>query len=500
MKIIHRIKNIRVKLLFISFISVFIYSLNPKPVHTTSAEMITKVNEVLEISLPSDNILLNLNPTETSVASGEQDYNIIVATNHIAGYNLILSANSTDLTRTKQHQSEPSATIPTVAETAEGYTTPNDFDVNHWGFKLGSNNYNAFKTSQLIGKSTGPVKNDEINLKFASKVNFSQPAGTYNLTINFNATANIITGVEGIVFNGNGADNPDAMPPQMITAPGANLNPNQFMRDGYVFAGWNTEADGSGMEYEDGVNYTIAEDGILKTAVLYAQWGRPIKILTTMQEMTSINCSVSAENETKQLRDTRDGKYYWVAKLKDGNCWMTQNLDLDIPTEGLRVVDTDILADWNSSSVYPPTATAKGNASTDKSLQVATGTNSYDPGDFVITKPGSWYDCATGDDTLDGGWGCANVATRISDNYTADYDASTGGIMTSDTVTVSGAKYDAHYHVGNYYQFNTATAGTGAALTDEDGEGAVAAGSICPKGWKLPLSGGVYDQFLANSR
>lgn len=266
------------------------------------------------------------------------------------------------------------------------------------------------------------------------------------------------------------------------------------MRDGYVFAGWNTEADGSGMEYEDGVNYTIAEDGILKTTVLYAQWGRPIKILTTMQEMTSINCSVSAENETKQLRDTRDGKYYWVAKLKDGNCWMTQNLDLDIPTEGLRVVDTDILADWNSSSVYPPTATAKGNASTDKSLQVATGTNSYDPGDFVITKPGSWYDCATGDDTLDGGWGCANVATRISDNYTADYDASTGGIMTSDTVTVSGAKYDAHYHVGNYYQFNTATAGTGAALTDEDGEGAVAAGSICPKGWKLPLSGGVYDK------
>ncbi len=71
--------------------------------------MITKVNEVLEISLPSDNILLNLNPTETSVASGEQDYNIIVATNHIAGYNLVLSANSTDLTRTKQHSSTVTA-------------------------------------------------------------------------------------------------------------------------------------------------------------------------------------------------------------------------------------------------------------------------------------------------------------------------------------------------------------------------------------------------------
>lgn len=244
--------------------------------------MITKVNEVLEISLPSDNILLNLNPTETGEASGEQDYNIIVATNHIAGYNLVLSANSTDFTRTKQHQSESSAVIPTVTETAEGYTTPNDFDVNHWGFKLGNNNYNAFKTSQLIGKSTGPVRNDEINLKFASKVNFSQPAGTYNLTINFNATANIITGVEGIVFNGNGADNLDAMPPQMITAPGTNLNTNQFTRGDYVFVGWNTGADRTGTEYADGVKYMVADEEVLKTTILYAQWALPLDKLTYM--------------------------------------------------------------------------------------------------------------------------------------------------------------------------------------------------------------------------
>lgn len=282
--------------------------------------MITKVNEVLEISLPSDNILLNLNPTETSEASGEQEYNIIVATNHIAGYNLVLSANSTDLTRTKEHQSESSAVIPTVTETAEGYTTPNDFDVNHWGFKLGNNNYNAFKTSQLIGKSTGPVRNDEINLKFASKVNFSQPAGTYNLTINFNATANIITGVEGIVFNGNGADNPDAMSPQMIAAPGANLNTNQFTRDeDWRFVGWNTEPDGTGTAYTDGAEYLVTTEATLKTTILYAQWAHQ------MQKVVASEC---VNTHPTYIFDARDEKLYRMRRI-NGVCTMIDNLRLD---------------------------------------------------------------------------------------------------------------------------------------------------------------------------
>lgn len=41
--------------------------------------------------------------------------------------------------------------------------------------------------------------------------------------------------------------------------------------------------------------------------------------------------------------------------------------------------------------------------------------------------------------------------------------------------------YDSHYLVGNYYQLNTATAGTGGTIY-----GGVAPSSICPKGWALP--------------
>ena len=55
-------------------------------------------------------------------------------------------------------------------------------------------------------------------------------------------------------------------------------------------------------------------------------------------------------------------------------------------------------------------------------------------------------------------------------------------------------EYDPHYLIGNYYQFNTATAGYGGVYKNESGEWVGVQNtnveySICPKGWKLPLSG-----------
>lgn len=47
-------------------------------------------------------------------------------------------------------------------------------------------------------------------------------------------------------------------------------------------------------------------------------------------------------------------------------------------------------------------------------------------------------------------------------------------------VDVKSGRYDSHYLMGNYYQYNTATAGS---VTDET---SMVTKSICPKGWKLP--------------
>lgn len=89
--------------------------------------------------------------------------------------------------------------------------------------------------------------------------------------------------------------------------------------------------------------------------------------LTYMQEMTSEICENTLDASdnagfkqnpiTKRLIDTRDGNAYWVAKLADGKCWMTQNLDFDIKvkedgTSNVKAMDTDVEQDWN---MYPPT-------------------------------------------------------------------------------------------------------------------------------------------------
>jgi len=54
--------------------------------------------------------------------------------------------------------------------------------------------------------------------------------------------------------------------------------------------------------------------------------------------------------------------------------------------------------------------------------------------------------------------------------------------------TYTDNEYDAHYLAGNLYQWNAATAGTGGTITEGE-----AAGSICPKGWKLPTYSGDYS-------
>jgi uncharacterized repeat protein (TIGR02543 family) len=40
-------------------------------------------------------------------------------------------------------------------------------------------------------------------------------------------------------------------------------------RDGYLFTGWNSEADGSGMEYQPGDPFLLPASG---SSVIYAQW------------------------------------------------------------------------------------------------------------------------------------------------------------------------------------------------------------------------------------
>ena len=46
-----------------------------------------------------------------------------------------------------------------------------------------------------------------------------------------------------------------------------NISPNQFVKEGYDFVGWNTQPDGSGVSYSDEGLITLVAD-----VTLYAQW------------------------------------------------------------------------------------------------------------------------------------------------------------------------------------------------------------------------------------
>lgn len=196
---------------------------------------------------------------------------------------------------------------------------------------------------------------------------------------------------------------------------------------------------------------------------------------TYMQEMTGDICKNTAYDTTKRLIDSRDGTAYWVAKLKDGNCWMTQNLALEIPEEGLSWLDTDITEDWTLSSTYPPTKTLSLGEAGSSSSQKSTSSWNFGKGkQYVLTKPNDTTDC-----------GSATVMTQC----TMFQDVS--GLvartkLTTDGTIVDETSYDAHYLLGNRYAFGAATAGTGGLVVADNTN---ATGSICPKGWKLPQGG-----------
>lgn len=217
--------------------------------------------------------------------------------------------------------------------------------------------------------------------------------------------------------------------------------------------------------------------------------------LTYMQNMTSEICANTAEGSTKQLIDTRDGNSYWVEKLKDGNCWMTQNLALNLTEKGLSPVDSDISAEWNSRSTYPPQATNAVHLDLTRNAYKYQDTNSWSWGDkTVLAMPEAGNTCnksITSDDNI--GEMCAEVGfVDVSgDEWKPTFVAKQGTFVRPSGLNYNGliavdqeAKtYDAHYLIGNYYQYNTATAGTGYG---GEASGVLAPESICPKGWTLP--------------
>ena len=200
----------------------------------------------------------------------------------------------------------------------------------------------------------------------------------------------------------------------------------------------------------------------------------PVPGLNYMQDLTSSNKTTILSNMTEDsqyyLADKRDDKTYCVAKLKDGNLWMTQNLDHDIKTDGsVTYNNTTTDLGWNGTSYttasWTPVSATK--ATSDTTWTTDTGytiPESYDPGELYWNGTAGYYSSESNCTTAGGTWDAINnMCNQIS---------STG---------------DSHYHLGNYYNWTAAV-----AMNDS---GSYTIGntdvnqSICPAGWTLPKSG-----------
>ncbi len=238
-----------------------------------------------------------------------------------------------------------------------------------------------------------------------------------------------------------------------------------------------------------------------------------------MQDMTPTECAKVTTREQKQLIDKRDGKKYWVVKLDDGSCWMAQNLALDISgaNQTLYPESSDVTT---ARTISEPTnaLTLDGTTNYDASVAANNKQHSWSVGNIVSATADSTdlgNGCYNGNyympsqkmyasmkTTENLGTACGNWGFTDVTGWKSGYKVHQGFVTLADGTDYSGAVtlnqekkwYDEHYLLGNYYSWNTATAGTGeTTLADMS----YAPESVCPKGWKLPKNDTSVGTFMS---
>ncbi len=411
----------------------------------------------LAIKQPDD---ININPT----ANGEFDSTsaeLSISTSSRAGYKIYVNTldASTDMINVFNEKATAIRSIP-VASTSE------NFSLNTWGYALTTGPVDEGTIYQPIPENTTLAYDSKTTtsnthyLTFGAKINTGLPAGQYTNQLMISAVAN----------------------PQTITE----LTDATYMQELSSTVCNNTNgADGS--------------------------------------------ATVTPGNEvTKQLIDIRDGKEYWVAKLADNNCWMTQNLALDLSTsKPLSDVDTDL----NSRASWTVPANTMTNVPDGSSIIKNDSTSySWNLGEYVLATPTRGTSCnsaPTGSSSNNDGYNSLRPGQTIEQNCTdfinvaknnwqatfdsastpegiwsgTNYNSTTGKMETYSytgplAVDKNTKTYDAHYLIGNYYQFNAAAAGSGGEkIYSPENSSHIwdnlvnTADSICPRGWTLPKAG-----------
>ncbi len=133
--------------------------------------------------------------------------------------------------------------------------------------------------------------------------------------------------------------------------------------------------------------------------------------ITTMQEMTTDICNNSALGQSNTLTDIRDNSTYTVARLSDGNCWMTQNLRLtkeSLEANGQSATLSSTTSDVAENSTFAMPTSSESGFSDD------TASNAYYGDDINYGAYYTWCTATAGCKDKDGNNPVANVDAASS--------------------------------------------------------------------------------------
>ena len=333
-----------------------------------------------------------------------------------------------------------------------------------------SNTLNPGETSTIGGSRIAAYCNDSEGYAIYAIGYTNGEYGNTNLVSTQNPSHIIPTGISGtdsywnMKLTGGTATGPVSYQPTMVNTFTTNTNiPNDYTKVAYRDSSTISQTEDP---TETGSYFTTTYEthlsttqpaGIYNGQVQYVmvhpsggekpEKPETIDTITDMQIFAALSKRNKARvlgsmNQDQQytLTDGRDGKTYYIAKLADGNIWMTQNLDLDLDSSKTYTsTDTDLPegTTWRpSTSTHPTNDTSWGRSDTPQS---------YDPGNLYWNGEFTdWWDGTIYDMTTDHG--------------------------------------DPHYHIGNYYNWHAAIASNSKFIGSSNQ-------SICPAGWQLPSYG-----------
>ncbi|MBQ1564248.1 InlB B-repeat-containing protein [Candidatus Saccharibacteria bacterium] len=281
-----------------------------------------------------------------------------------------------------------------------------------------------------------------------------------------------------IVYDGNGADsttNMDGVKQYTSdvesTEKQVDLLASNFTKAGHGFVGWSEDADAWEHLQDDneannptiyGPNQTITIDpsntGVMR---LYAIWvpaekdnsSNPIALQnwTGCSNLTATTFNngilTVGKNTITALTDTRDNNIYTIARLADGNCWMTENLRLDDSVE---------LSSTHTNNPALPLTNSYADQTTSNHLSSSS--------DFSEWCYSDTTDCIEQSMLNTQNTAHTTVSPAFSQEFTYNRHANF-----NDSV----ASY------GNYYNKYSANAGNIYNQWIQNGD-------ICPTGWRLP--------------